>query len=154
MKKDPYETLGVAPDASDKEIRRAHRILARRFHPDAGEGASAERFRDIQEAYGILINPQSRAACDRALRSARRAAHADRLHRRTGDIPRSAHVDLRDIFRHPPGEPVRVERAPGAIRSPGSAPAGLWLLLDLLADWPEPDERTGFGRMWNDLRRF
>lgn len=51
---DPYRVLGVPPDASTAEVKRAYRLLAKRNHPDAGEGSLA-RFLEIQAAYEVLV---------------------------------------------------------------------------------------------------
>ena len=51
---DPYRVLGVPPDASTAEVKRAYRLLAKRNHPDAGEGSVA-RFLEIQAAYEALV---------------------------------------------------------------------------------------------------
>ena len=50
---DPYRTLDVSKDASDAEIKRAYRKLARQYHPDRnpGDAAAEERFKSIQSAY-------------------------------------------------------------------------------------------------------
>lgn len=65
--KDYYEILGVGSDASQDEIKKAFRKLARDTHPDANpDDPEAEaRFREIAEAYEILSDPQRRAAFDR-----------------------------------------------------------------------------------------
>ncbi len=65
--KDYYETLGVARNASPDEIKRAYRNLARRYHPDvADDKAAAERhFKEINEAYEVLSDPDKRAHYDR-----------------------------------------------------------------------------------------
>ena len=53
MPEDPYRTLDVSKDASDAEIKRAYRKLARQYHPDRnpGDAAAEERFKAIQSAY-------------------------------------------------------------------------------------------------------
>jgi molecular chaperone DnaJ len=64
---DYYEVLGVERDASQEEIKKAFRSLARETHPDANNGDRdrEERFRAIAEAYEVLSDPQRRAAYDR-----------------------------------------------------------------------------------------
>jgi molecular chaperone DnaJ len=65
--KDFYETLGVSRNANADEIKRAYRSLARKHHPDVAENkAEAEhRFKEINEAYEVLSDPQKRAQYDR-----------------------------------------------------------------------------------------
>lgn len=63
--KDYYKILGVARDASQEEIKRTYRRLARKFHPDVSKEANAEeRFKEVQEAYEVLKDPEKRAAYD------------------------------------------------------------------------------------------
>lgn len=66
MRKDYYEILGVGKDATQDEIRRAFRKLAKKYHPDANPGdSSAEaKFKEINEAYDVLSDPDKRANYD------------------------------------------------------------------------------------------
>lgn len=65
-KRDYYVVLGVAKDASEADIKRAFRELARKHHPDiAAEGDDGERFREINEAYTVLSDRDNRARYDR-----------------------------------------------------------------------------------------
>ncbi|MEV4510147.1 DnaJ C-terminal domain-containing protein [Dactylosporangium sp. NPDC049525] len=64
--RDPYQVLGVARDAKPEEIQRAYRTLARRQHPDINkEPGAEERFKEINEAYHVLSDPERRARYDR-----------------------------------------------------------------------------------------
>ena len=63
---DYYKTLGVDKKASAEEIKKAHRRLVRKYHPDRNSEAGAEdRFKQIQEAYDVLSDPEKRKAYDR-----------------------------------------------------------------------------------------
>jgi molecular chaperone DnaJ len=61
-----YEILGVSPGASESEIKAAYRRLAREFHPDSGHPGDVARFREVQEAYETLSDPEKRGSYDRA----------------------------------------------------------------------------------------
>jgi curved DNA-binding protein len=63
--RDYYEVMGVARGASQDEIKRSYRKLARKFHPDVSKEKNAEdKFKELQEAYEVLKDPEKRAAYD------------------------------------------------------------------------------------------
>jgi molecular chaperone DnaJ len=67
-KKDYYDVLSVQKDSTDDDIKSAYRRLAKRFHPDVCTGdksAAEESFKEVSEAYEVLMNPDKRALYDR-----------------------------------------------------------------------------------------
>ncbi|WP_035777917.1 DnaJ domain-containing protein, partial [Arthrobacter sp. 35/47] len=64
--KDFYKILGVPKDASDADIKKAYRKLARKHHPDQNQstGGSDRMFKDISEAYSVLSDPEERQQYD------------------------------------------------------------------------------------------
>jgi curved DNA-binding protein len=63
--KDYYEVLGVARGAEAEVVKRAYRKMARKYHPDVSKEKNAEsRFKEVQEAYEVLRDPEKRAAYD------------------------------------------------------------------------------------------
>ncbi len=64
--RDPYEVLGVAKSASEVEVKKAFRALAKKYHPDkAGDAASKQKFQEINSAYEIVGDKEKRAKFDR-----------------------------------------------------------------------------------------
>jgi molecular chaperone DnaJ len=89
-KRDYYEILGVPKGASNEEIKAAFRKLARQYHPDVNKEADAEeKFKEINEAYGVLSDPDKRARYDRFGHS----GLGD-----LGGMPDFATMDFGDIF--------------------------------------------------------
>ena len=105
---DPYETLGVAPDASAKEIKKAYRALSKQYHPDrnAGDAAAEDRFKQIQAAYDLVGDETKRTAYDRA----RRDPFGGRFEGAPfGDAPFGGAPGGGRVYRAPDGTYVRVD---------------------------------------------
>ena len=100
--KDYYAVLGLHPEATEEEIRRAYRRLALQWHPDrnAGDPRAEERFKEISEAYGVLIDPAKRREYDRA-----------RLAGAPGDFGHTREEIFRDLFADPRASAIFEELA-------------------------------------------
>lgn len=82
-----YVVLGIAEDADDDAVRSAFRALARRYHPDAGDGSSIVKFHRAREAYETLNDPERRRSYDRQLRASRVRPSVVRESRVSGPFP-------------------------------------------------------------------
>ena len=103
LEKDYYATLGVASDASAKEIKKSLRKLARTHHPDnnPGNADAEERFKEINEAYDVLSDDDQRGAYDeaRAMRHAYGGHSGYEQQVRVEDLfDDGAPFDLGDLF--------------------------------------------------------
>ena len=64
-KRDYYEVLGLSKGASDDEIKKAYRRMAKKYHPDVNkESGAEEKFKEVNEAYEVLSDPQKKATYD------------------------------------------------------------------------------------------
>ena len=110
--KDYYSALGVARDASDEDIRKAYRKLARKYHPDVSKEADADaKMRDINEARDVLQDKEKRAAYDQLADHVARGGSPDggfrqpppgwdegfEFHRGPGQGP-ADHADFSEFF--------------------------------------------------------
>ncbi|EAZ90912.1 Heat shock protein DnaJ-like [Crocosphaera chwakensis CCY0110] len=98
-----YAILGLHPSASVIEIRRAYRELSKRYHPDTTELPSAmatAKFQRLNEAYGVLSNPQKRSLYDLQIGYSRLNVIQDpsiqRKNPKTGQWSNSAYLDASD----------------------------------------------------------
>jgi molecular chaperone DnaJ len=103
LEKDYYAALGVAKDASQADIKKAYRKLARQFHPDANKGdtASEEKFKEISEAYDVLSDQTKRKEYDEArtlFGAGMRGGFPGGSRGGAGGMPGGAPFDLGDLF--------------------------------------------------------
>lgn len=92
LAKDYYKSLGVSKTATDKEIKKAFRKLALKYHPDKNKEKGAEdKFREIAEAYEVLSDPAKKKDYDRM--------GDGNFQRKTNFKPGNFHFDFDDLFK-------------------------------------------------------
>lgn len=96
-KRDYYVVLGVTREATELEIKRAFRELARKHHPDVSKEDAGEKFREINEAYAVLSDRDARARYDRW-------GHADDSPTGFGAVVDAAQDIINDVFRRRRGK--------------------------------------------------
>ena len=138
MAKNYYVILGVDPDASSDQIKSAYRHKAKELHPDHYEGSSSEPFRDVQEAYEALSDPERRECYD-------------------AECAREALSRARTLRARP--EPLRPRSIPVEPLIPNTPPSGFasappgWPFDDLF-----PDRRRGQSDLddplWEEMGRW
>jgi curved DNA-binding protein CbpA len=102
--RDLYKLLGLPREASQDDIRKAHRKLVRKHHPDAklGDRSSEERFKEIQRAYEVLSDPDKRREYDKKLRPSSRGSssrpRATAGRRTKGESAATPPKDLSDLL--------------------------------------------------------
>lgn len=96
MSKDYYKTLGIGKNASPDEIKRAYRRLAQQYHPD--KGGDSQKFKEINEAYQVLSDPQKRGQYDQFGTTFERAQAGGGAHGFEGFRDFSSFADAFDFF--------------------------------------------------------
>ena len=95
---DYYKVLGVSPEATEKELTRAYRKLAKQYHPDANPG-SEDKFKQISGAYDVLGDPEKRKEYDEVRRLGPLAGGLGRSGTAAGNGGFDFHIDdLGDLF--------------------------------------------------------
>jgi len=92
--KNYYEILGVGPEASAEEIKKAYFVMAKKYHPDSGDESEVRKFHEVAEAYKVLSDKDSRKAYDTT--QIAKAAHESKV---TPPAEHSAHHHKREAHR-------------------------------------------------------
>jgi curved DNA-binding protein CbpA len=130
--RDPYQVLGVSPDAGDDEIRKAYHARARRLHPDVVGESGLDEMRHLNQAWAVLKDPDRRAAHD--------SAHGRVPHRATTRRDGAAGAsdgggDRTGAPRAPTGDFAGQPAWTGAAGPPPGRPWGTVLDFGIYAGW-------------------
>jgi curved DNA-binding protein CbpA len=89
--KDPYNALGLSREATQEDIRKTHRKLVRKYHPDANpeDPRAEERFKEVQRAYEVLSDEKKRREYDEGLRTSSRGSPGRSRSRESASRPRA-----------------------------------------------------------------
>jgi len=99
-KNDYYELLGVKRDASDNDLKKAYRKMAKQYHPDVkpGDKVAEEKFKELSEAYSVLSDPGKRRTYDQFGHSAFEQGGGGGFHGGFGGFGGGMEIDLSDLF--------------------------------------------------------
>ena len=107
-KRDYYDVLGIQKNADEKEVKRAYRILAKKYHPDTNPGnkTAEQKFKEITEAYNILSDPEKKklydqygfAAFDGSMGAGNESGFSGSYSGRNGGRSTAFHFEGDDIF--------------------------------------------------------
>src|SRR5215213_4232549 len=89
--KDPYNALGLSREATQEDIRKTHRKLVRKYHPDANpeDPRAEERFKEVQQAYEVLSDEKKRREYDEGLRASSRRSPGRPRSKESSSRPRT-----------------------------------------------------------------
>ena len=140
MARDYYDILGVPRGATEAELKKAYRKLARKHHPDVnpGDKSAESKFKEIQQAYDVLSDPQKREVYDQV-------GHEAYVHGgAAGPSPGGQHVDMGDL-----GDLPRGAGGPGGFRVTYSGEGAPGEIQDLFAQLF--DQGYGDARSWQGM---
>ena len=101
MEQDYYRILGIREDASEEEIKKRYRILAKKYHPDTnpGDGEAEQRFKEAGIAYAVLGDPKKRREYDQRRRAEKRTKEKRNYGKKENQQKKKANpIDTTELF--------------------------------------------------------